>query len=741
MAKSLIIVESPSKAKTIQKYVGDLFEVAASVGHIKDLPKNEMGVDLDNDFAPHYVTIRGKKQVLQQIKKASKQAERVFLAPDPDREGEAIAWHIAEEIRGCNTNLHRVMFNEITKSAVQQALANPLELNLAKYESQQARRILDRLVGYQISPLLWEKVRRGLSAGRVQSVAVRLIVDREKEIEAFVADEYWTITAHLPHDPPPALQARLLQRDGKKWVPTNADEAHQAQSVLERASYRVKSVEKRSRKRNPQAPFITSTLQQDGSRRLGFTAKRTMMVAQQLYEGVELGAEGAVGLITYMRTDSTRLSNEAVAACRVFVEERFGAAYIPTKPHQYKSKKSAQDAHEAIRPTDVQRTPESVKGFLSAEQFKLYQLIWQRFVACQMSPALFDQTTIDIDADRYTFRSTGSVQVFAGFLSVYAQASDEESDEAVLPPVTEGEALELEKLDVEQKFTQPPPRFTEAALVKELEDKGIGRPSTYAAIISTILDKKYVEKSENKFQPTELGRVVTELLIENFPHILDARFTAQMESNLDQIESGKARWLDVLHEFYADFRGQLETAREQMRNVKREETPTEIDCPRCGHKLVIKFGRNGSFLACSTYPDCNFTSEFERNENGDVRIREDDKLDRECPKCHSALVVKSGRFGRFVACSSYPECSHTEPLTIGVDCPRDGCSGRLMEKRTRKGRIFYACTTFPKCDFASWNRPIAEECPVCGSKILEEIKKRGSEGVQCPKCKWQKPRA
>lgn len=734
----MIIVESPSKAKTIAKYLGENYEVTASVGHVKDLPKNEMGVDLDNNFEPKYVTIRGKNAVLQKIKQASKKVDNVYLAPDPDREGEAIAWHIADEIRKYNPNCHRVLFNEITKSAVQAALQHPQALDQAKYESQQARRILDRLVGYQISPLLWEKVRRGLSAGRVQSVAVRLIVDREKEIQAFQPEEYWTLQALLDADAPPPLNAKLAKRKHKKFVPANKEEMDAVLEAIDGAAFSVSKIEKKRRKRRPLPPFITSKLQQDGSRRFGFTAKRTMMIAQRLYEGIDLGARGTVGLISYMRTDSTRLSNDSIAGCRAYVEKVFGADYLPKAPIHYKTKKSAQDAHEAIRPTDVNLTPSVVKPFLSPEQMKLYTLIWERFVACQMNPAEYDQTSVEITAADHQFTVSGSVQVFAGFTVIDQVADEAKDDEQVLPDLVQGQALALRKLLPEQKFTQPPPRFNEATLVKELEERGIGRPSTYASIISTILDKTYVERQKNRFFPTELGRVVTELLIENFPHILDAEFTARMEDNLDQIESGKANWLDVLREFYDDFKGALSTAKTEMRNVKRQELKTDLTCPKCNAGLVIKFGRNGSFLACSSYPECKYTSEFERDDNGALRIKEDEKSEQPCPKCSRPLVIKNGRFGRFLACSGYPECSHTEPLTLGMPCPVEGCTGRLMEKRTRRGKPFYACTTFPKCDFASWNRPLEGPCPTCKGSYLEEKKTKDGMVIACPnkECGW-----
>jgi DNA topoisomerase-1 len=742
MAKSLVIVESPSKAKTIKKYLGDGFQVEASVGHVKDLPKNELGVAVDDHFKPKYVAIRGKGNIIKKIRDAAKAADVVYLAPDPDREGEAIAWHIAEEIGKQNANVLRVTFNEITKKAVHYAIENPRQLDRRLFESQQARRILDRLVGYEISPLLWDKVRRGLSAGRVQSVAVRLVVEREREIVAFKSEEYWTLTALLAAALPPPFESRLLRIDGQKAQIGDGETANAVLRDLEPAGFRVASVQKKERKRSPSPPFITSRLQQEASRLFRFTAKKTMMVAQQLYEGVELGAEGQVALISYMRTDSTRLSDDSITAARDFIATSYGPQYLPPEPVHYKSKKGAQDAHEAIRPTSVDYPPEKVRTSLNDDQFRLYSLIWKRYLACQMTSALFDSTTVDVEAKggerTYLFRTTGSVMKFDGFMALYREAKDEDATEEedenrTLPPLAEGDELKLaEPLGAVQHFTQPPPRYSEASLIRDLEDKGIGRPSTYAAIISTILDKEYVERDKGRFRPTELGTIVTDLLVENFPRILNAQFTAQMEDELDSIEDGEADWEAMLRTFYDSFKDTLERAKQEMRNVKREEIPTDVDCEKCGAKMVIKFGKNGSFLGCSTYPECKNTKEYQRADNGDVVVKEPEVSEMACEKCARPMIVKSGKFGRFLACSGYPECRHTAPIPVGVDCPREGCEGYLTEKVSKKGKTFYSCSNFPKCDYATWNRPLAEACPQCNFPFLGEKRFRGRHEIVCP---------
>ncbi|MBI5138123.1 MAG: type I DNA topoisomerase [Nitrospirae bacterium] len=729
MPKSLVIVESPSKAKTIQKYLGSGYVVKSSVGHVRDLPKDDIGIDVENGFTPQYTTIRGKGKVLQEIRSAAKTADKVFLATDPDREGEAIAWHIAQEIKS-DDKLFRVRFNEITKKAILDGIDHPTQIDVDMVNAQQARRVLDRIVGYKLSPLLWEKVKRGLSAGRVQSVAVRLVAEREAEIKAFVPEESWSITAEFDGKPP--FAAKLTKLDGQTVKLREGDAAQAVVAELAGAPFTVADIAKKERKKRPVAPFITSKLQQDAARQLGFTPKRTMSIAQQLYEGVELGSEGPVGLITYMRTDSTRISQDALDEARVFVAGRYGAEYLPDAPNIYKSKASAQDAHEAIRPTDVNHTPDQLQGVLSREQYRLYRLIWSRFVASQMMPARYDDTAVDLACGRATFRANGSVMTFAGFTAVYTEGREEsdtkadEEQEGSLPALADGQTLAARALLPRQHFTQPPPRYNEALLIKELEERGIGRPSTYATIISTIQDRKYVEKREARFHLTDLGGVVNDLLVAHFANIVSAEFTARMEQDLDEVEEGRKQWVTSVQEFYDPFARDLEAAKAGMRNIKRETVPTDIDCDQCGQKMVIRWGRHGRFLACSTYPECKNTKEFTEDEGG-VRIQGDEVVDTPCPACGKPMAVKTGKFGRFLACTGYPACKTTRPIPTGVPCPRD-CGGELVEKQSRKGKVFYSCSTYPKCDFASWDRPVPEACPDCGSPYL--VAK--GQGLVCP---------
>ncbi len=747
---ALVIVESPAKAKTIKKYLGAGYVVKASVGHVKDLPKKKMGIDIEKGFAPEYVVIDGKKKVLAEIKEAAKHAEKVFLAPDPDREGEAIAWHIAEEVRDSNPNIQRVLFNEITKKAIQEAIGRPLELDAKKFESQQARRILDRLVGYQISPVLWTKVKRGLSAGRVQSVAVRLVVEREQEISVFKPQEYWTVEALVEGAAPPPFTAKFSKLDGKRAELTNEGAAREVVDIITSTPLVVAGVERKERRKNAPPPFITSKLQQDASSKLRFSPKRTMGLAQRLYEGVEVGDDGPVGLITYMRTDSTRLSDDAVSDARAFIRDRYGASFLPAEPVVYKSKKSAQDAHEAIRPTSLKYDPETVRRAWaggkgggrdereSDDLLRLYTLIWNRFVACQMVAAVFDQTSIDIGAGRVELRASGQVMKFPGFLEVYAEtvedAANEDETGAALPDVHEGEPIKLLENKPEQHFTQPPPRFSEATLVKELEEKGIGRPSTYAAILSTVQDRGYVEKKEGRLHPTELGSMVNGLLVKSFPDIVSTDFTAQMEERLDKVEEGQQDWVKLLETFYAPFKLDLEKAKVEMRDVKREEQPTDEVCEKCTKPMVIKWGRNGHFLACSGYPDCRNTKEYTRNADGTLKVvpttRPSDQI---CPACSSPMVIKRGRFGEFLACSRYPDCKTTSPISLGVSCPKEGCSGYLTEKRSRRGKIFFGCSNYSKtgCDFVSWDRPLPQPCPKCGAKfVVQKVSKAGTR-IRC----------
>jgi DNA topoisomerase I len=819
LSKGLVIVESPAKAKTIQKYLGKGFTVEASLGHVKDLPKSTLGVDIKNDFETDYVVIPGKEKVVARLKKLAASADAIYLAPDPDREGEAIAFHLAGELDGNGKKgkkakklkkgepeppprIQRVTFNEITKRAVQAAFEHPRAIDQNLVDAQQARRVLDRLVGYQVSPLLWDKVRRGLSAGRVQTVALRLIVEREREIKAFEKKEYWTIDAHLAASKPPAFDARFVGKGEEKVEVTNGEDAEKIRAALEKADWVVRSVDKKERRRNAAPPFTTSKLQQDSSRKLRFSVKRTMMIAQRLYEGVELGDEGLVGLITYMRTDSTRVAPEAIQEVREYVGKEYGPTYLPETPNTFKEKKDTQGAHEAIRPTSAMRHPDQLKQYLKEDEFKVYKLIWQRFVASQINPAVFDQTTVDIDAKNgnevFWFRVTGSVLKFDGFLRVYEESKegkDEEDEELKhkLPALEAGQKLTLKELKPEQHFTEPPPRYNEASLVKELEERGIGRPSTYAAILSTIQERQYVQKVGGKFSPTEIGLVVTDLLVENFRDIFDVQYTAHLEEELDQIEEGKETWTDTLAEFYKKFQKDLKYAEKHMENIKRMEKPTDEKCEKCGAPLVIKWGKHGSFYACSTYDKedpntCTFTKENPINlpdlDSADVqettqeeycencgrvmvlkrgrfgqfmactgypdckttrRLDQGKKvpdipLDELCPKCGRNMMIRHGRYGEFTTCSGYPECKYVKQNFIGVKCPQ--CKdGELVEKRARKGNTFYGCGNYPNCKFTSAHKPIPEKCPSCGSEYLVEKFLKAGPVIACPnkECDYERP--
>ncbi|OGP89941.1 MAG: DNA topoisomerase I [Deltaproteobacteria bacterium RBG_16_47_11] len=731
MSKGLIIVESPTKVKTLQKFLGGDYVIKASVGHIKDLPEGELGVDLQKDFQPQYVTISGKAKIIRELKKASKDVKNIYLGPDPDREGEAIAWHIAEEIGNGDKNIYRVLFNEITKKAVLDAIHHPGKLQQSKYEAQQARRILDRLVGYQVSPVLWEKVRRGLSAGRVQSVAVRIVCEREREIQDFVSEEYWSLTATLKEkDSPVSFDAKLTKWKGKKVKMADEPEALAIRKTLESVPYSVSKIVQQEKQRHPLPPFITSRLQQEAYRKLSFPAKKTMWIAQKLYEGVDLGPLGTVGLITYMRTDSVRVSTEAIQQVRGWIKDRFGDSYLPPKPNAYKSRRGAQEAHEAIRPTSIDLEPDKVKSSLDKDQWALYKLIWDRFVASQMPSADFLQTTVEIKADDALFTAVGTVSVFQGFMALYVEGEDNQENgngEKRLPSLTEGQVLELLALIPKQHFTQPPYRYSEATLIKELEEKGIGRPSTYAAILATIKEKEYVRLEKGKFFPTELGCLVNDLLVVNFPDIFDIEFTAQMEENLDHIEEGEKDWVETLKEFYLPFEKDLEMAKVSMRDVKRELIPTDVMCERCGSKMVKRWGKRGYFLACSSYPKCRYTREVEGNGENQV------ETEAKCEKCGSPMVIKNGKFGRFLACSNYPTCKFTRSLDTGVRCPQEGCDGLIVERKTRKGRTFYSCANYPNCTYALWDKPIPEKCPQCGFSFLVEKQGKGGVTKRCPK--------
>ncbi|MFQ5930926.1 MAG: type I DNA topoisomerase, partial [Nitrospiraceae bacterium] len=696
MAKSLIVVESPAKARTINKYVGRGYTVMASVGHVKDLPTSKLGVDVDDGFTPHYVTIKGKAKVLADIKKKAQEADKVFLGPDPDREGEAIAWHIAEEIIGKskakNGKVFRVLFNEITESAIKRALRSPGKIDMKLVNAQQARRVLDRVVGYLGSQLLWKKVRRGLSMGRVQSVAVKLICDREREREAFRQEEYWSITATLAGNNPPPFEAKLHSLNGQDAEIGSGKEANRIVADVLGREFVVQSIERKEKRRNPVAPFITSRLQQEASRKLRFTSKKTMTLAQRLYEGVEIGKEGPVGLITYMRTDSPRISNESAEEARQAIRQRFGAEYLPATQNVYKTQKAAQEAHEAIRPTSAHRDPESIKRFLERDQYQLYKLIWNRFIASQMVPAILEVTRIDCvpqgTRDSYVFRANGTVVKFLGHTAVYLEGKDAEAavqsrkadqeveDEAdrQLPSLSEGERLRLVAqegqarpgLTPKQHFTQPPPRYNEALLIRELEEKGIGRPSTYASIISTIQDRRYVEKADGRFAPTETGLTVNDFLVKGFPDILSVDFTSLMERELDEVEEGEKPWDAAVRDFYVPFSKDIERAKRIAGPKDKVYPPTNIPCEKCGRMMEIKWGRNGKFLACPGYkekPPCRNTHDFERLPDGTIKVvaKQETVVDGKCPQCGSPMVIKSGRFGRFIACSAYPACKITKP--------------------------------------------------------------------------------
>jgi DNA topoisomerase-1 len=736
MSNSLIIVESPTKVKTIKKYLGSEFDVRASVGHVKDLPGNTLGIDIEHDFNPTYEVLEAKKKVITELKKAAKTADTIYLAPDPDREGEAIAWHIADEIGTKGKKVYRVLFNDLTKNTMLAAIKNPLPLDRNRYEAQQTRRILDRLVGYQISPILWDKVKRGLSAGRVQSVAVRIVCEREEEIQNFKPEEYWTITAALEGANPPPFEAKLIKIGGKKAKVGNDAQATGLVETLRKSAFTVSGIESKETKRNPLPPFTTSKLQQEASRWLHFSPKKTMMVAQKLYEGIELGKEGPVGLITYMRTDSVRVAGEALAEARTFIQDIYGKDFLPAKAKVYATSEKAQDAHEAIRPSSLAYRPLEIKQYLSSDEFRLYQLIWNRFVASQMNPAVYDQTIIDITAGDCLFQVRGAVLKFAGFTILYTEGKDTDDENGngkTLPKLTEKEVLRLLELKPEQHFTQPPPRFTEAMLVRELEEKGIGRPSTYAAILSTIQDRNYVKLEQARIHPTDLGILVNELLVKNFATIMDVEFTASMENQLDLIEEGKLNRIDTLKKFYAPFEKDLKNAAKKMRNVKKEGEPSDEVCDKCGAPMVFRWGRNGRFLACSKYPDCKNTQNV--NGNGGANGQADAKpLDIACEKCGKPMVLKEGRFGKFLGCSGYPECKSTAPFSTGIACPEEGCKGSLAEKRTKKGKSFYGCSKYPACKYAIWDRPVAEECPQCGSKFLvEKYNRKTGRMKACPK--------
>lgn len=772
MGRSLVIVESPAKVKTINNYLGKGYVIKASMGHVCDLPEKKLGVNIKNDFQPTYQVIPGKKKLVVELKKSARETDRVILAADPDREGEAISWHLSQLLKEDNPNIFRAVFNEITPEAIRQAFEMPGSLDQKKIDAQQARRILDRLVGYLISPLLWKKIGKGLSAGRVQSVALRLICDREKEIKAFVSEEYWSITAFLKASNPPEFKASLVKIDGKKVKIKDEIQARKIVSDCEQSTFVLEKIKVEEKRKNPLPPYVTSSLQQDAFRWLRFTVKKTMSLAQRLYEGLAVGEMGQTGLITYMRTDSVRVSDQAKAAARSFIIEKFSEAYLPARPFQYKNKKKTQDAHEAIRPTHLNLTPEKIKPYLKKEEYDLYRLIWNRFLASQMAPAVIEETEFTIkaapaiegesssmlykgEAEKsekspgpiYTFRAKGEVVKFDGFLVLFpeAKAAEQSGGEARetegepptevvngLPKAEPGEMLRLISLDSKQNFTQPPPRYTEGTLVRELESKGIGRPSTYAPIISTLQDRTYVIKEKGKFKPTALGLYVTDFLVKHFSNLMAYEFTARMEEELDQIAEGDRNWVESLRQFYSFFEQYLKKGHESE-SVKQNGIPLEEKCPKCGRELVIKSGRFGRFKSCSGYPECKY--------RGSLVRKETKVLEEKCPDCQATLVQRYGKFGPFVACSNYPKCRFIkkENSETGVLCPLN-CGGQVLRRKSKRGKIFYGCANYPECKYVSWDEPLQRDCPKCGSKILyRKVFKGDAEQIYCKndKCDFE----
>ncbi len=755
--KNLVVVESPTKSKTLNKFLGRDFFVLASNGHVMDLPKSKLGVDLDNDFAPQYEPIPSKRQVVARLRAAARRAANIYLAPDPDREGEAIACHLADLLKGTKRPIRRLTFNEITQRAVTDALAHPRDLDRNLYNAQQGRRVLDRLVGYKVSPFVWNTVKYGLSAGRVQSVALRLIVEREKERLAFVPEEYWTLDVDYETPQGERFTARLTRVDGEKLEKDQlrgagaGERAAALADELRGAAARITGIETKPRSKGAVPPFNTSALQQAASNRHGFTSQRTMQIAQKLYEGIEVKGQGSVGLITYMRTDSFRLSDEALAETRGWLGREFGPEYVPAKPNFYRSKKGAQEAHEAIRPSSIERTPASLRPFLTDEQFKLYDLIWKRAVASQATPAEYDATSVEIEAGRLGLRAAGSVLRFPGWLKVYGRDEEDEAEEGRLPALESGtplhvageataggtlapdaDAVQESPVRADQHFTQPPPRYTDASLVKALEEENIGRPSTYATIVSTITRRDYVEREGRSLKPTDLGILVTDLLVEHFPDVFNVRFTAGMEEELDEVEEGKREWQSVVRDLWTPLSRDLEHLKGRTKEIKAGlQKPTDIDCPSCGRKLVKKFGRNGAFLACPGYPECKHTQPLDESE---LPVH----VEGECPVCGSSLVARNGPYGRYIHCIRRPECKFTKPFTLGVRCPKCG-EGEIAEKRSRKGKTFFSCTRFPACDYALWDRPRPTPCPSCGAPFLVEKVSRAGTSLQCLTCKSRFP--
>lgn len=721
MTKHLVIVESPAKANTINRYLGAGFLVRASMGHIRDLPKKELGVDIKHDFKPDYKILPARKGLVSELQKSAKQCDTIYLAADPDREGEAICWHLAAILKDFNNNIYRVLFHELTKTAVKEAFNNLGQIDQNKIDAQQTRRILDRLVGYCISPLLWKKIGRGLSAGRVQSIASRLICEREKEIKDFEPEEYWSITAQLHAVNPPPFSANLVKINGKKAKITDGKRANEVVSEINKLNFILEGIEVKEKKKTPSPPYITSTLQQDCFRLLSFPVKKTMLIAQKLYEGIKIGNQGLIGLITYMRTDSVRVSNQALIEARNYIQENYHKEYLPRKPKIFKNKRKAQDAHEAIRPTSFDLPPEKVSPYLNKEEYKLYSLIWNRFIASQMNPALIEETEFDIKASKYQFRAKGEVIKFDGYLVLFPSMK---KNEKLLPKAETGEDLKLLDLNSKQNFTQPPPRYTEGSLVKELEAKGIGRPSTYAPIIATLQGREYVIKEKGKFIPTEIGIYVTDYLIKNFPDLMEFKFTARLEDELDLINEGKQDWLASLKSYYTLLDKDLREA-EKTDGIKVSGIPLKDVCPECGRQLVIKEGRFGRFRACSGYPECKYRESMTK--------KAAKPIEEICPQCGSTLVIREGKYGTFIACSNYPRCKYIkkEKKDTGISCPL-GCSGTILRKKTRKGKIFFGCSNYPKCKFATWDEPINQPCPECSRQfILRKNSMKGKPYLYC----------
>ncbi len=734
VGSSLVIVESPTKAKTLSRYLGASYTVMASGGHIIDLPPKRLGVNIEKNFKPEYKLLPGKRKIAKSLTAAAEQAKNIYLATDPDREGEAIAWHISRHIaRVSNDGVYRVQFHEITRKAVEEAVANPGMIDMCKVDAQQARRVMDRIVGYQVSPLLWKTVAGGLSAGRVQSVALRLICERQEEIDAFVKEEYWTIDGLFSGEKVEPFKARLYKLDGGKVKIPDEKFAKETASRIQSADYHVIDIRKTRKKRNPFPPYITSTMQQDAGRRLGFPAKRIMSIAQRLYEGLEIGERGQTGLITYMRTDSTRVSSEAITAARDWIASKYGVEFVSSKPRIFKNKKGAvQDAHEAIRPTDVNLTPELVKSYLKPDEFKLYELIWRRFTATQMKSAEIDVTVVSIgDGKTIEFRASGEVVKFPGFLAVYADIKiNGESEESTTPipaNLSVNMPLELVKTDPRQHFTQPPPRYTDAGLVKVLDELGIGRPSTYASIISTLLDRQYAERNKRSLVPTELGKTVNRILILSFPDIFNVKFTAEMEEELDRIETG-GNWQQVVHDFYTPFNAALQEVEGRRKELKQEALqPVGRQCPECGKDLVYRWGKRGRFISCTGFPECHYSENIEKTPQIEVSEK--------CPKCGGEMMVREGKYGRFLGCKNYPKCRGVLPLMTGHKCPEENCDGNLVERRSKKGKVFYACDRYPDCRFTSWNPPIDGPCPKCNAPTLFEKSTQQGTFKYCYRCK------